>query len=645
MFISRASTCYLPDPRLCYRNVAKVLRPGGLYFSEHWNPAQMQLGTGHSWDGEGYRIIHPSGTGQALLMGGTSAAEGAETMFVHRLRDLLGGICDAGFVIERLGERGSSDLAAEAGSEAHLGAYLEPFHVVLARRLGRPVTGNQLHKAAGQDNAPGVGPVPQGPPAVRGLRPLPKRLAERRHLPEHWRRHGFVTLRHVLEPGRLLPALHRESLSQRAMIEKTTCSEYGIAEDESYVSGGMSFTSAHPGSVLSWLSHHPDLLSLVRWTTGNKQLEASGDGAYMYYDGTSFIDVHTDVPECQATVLTSVVGQVPPLIAYPRLRGIGLPQLLDVANSTAGRPAGGVLIEVPVGGLLILDGRALPHRRPPVPPVKGRSGSRRCASPGPPHERVSPVTWQHPRISLFIATAPRSGSWLLAEGLRGLAMAGSPEEYFRADLEEYYRHQWGLAESAPYRTFLNRVILAGTTANGVFAVKVHWFQFQHMFRRLRSLDPADPVSDAELLERYFGPVQMVYLERRDVVRQAISWLRAIRTDEWWLMEPDLPGQPLLPGEYDFECIKHLFYLLQDYRTYWRRWFSDNGIHPLELNYEDIAADYPASLLSILRHLGVSAAAKIPAPLLQRQADQHSELWARAFWQSWMSLFGPAELAC
>jgi SAM-dependent methyltransferase len=371
-----ASTCYLPDPRLCYRNVAKVLPSGGLYFSEHWNPAQMQLGSGKFWDGQGYRITHPSGTGEALLMGGASAANGAETMFAHRLRDLIGGICNAGFVIERFGERGSSDLAAEPGSQEHLGAYLEPFYVVLARRTSRP-TRQRQRGPAGQPVSARRAHLAQHstePPAVRGLRPLRGRLTGRRDLPEHWQRHGFVTLHHVLEPGRLVPALHQESLAQRATTQETKSSEYGIAEDGAYVSGGMSFTSAHPGSVLSWLSRHPGLLSLIRMVTGNDTLESSGDGAYMYYDGTSFIDLHTDVPECQATVLTSVVGQVPPLVAYPRLRGIGLRQLLDVANSTAGRPQGGICLEVPVGGLLIIDGRALPHRRPSVPAGAGPFG-------------------------------------------------------------------------------------------------------------------------------------------------------------------------------------------------------------------------------------------------------------------------------
>jgi SAM-dependent methyltransferase len=370
------STCYLPNPQLCYRNIARFLEPGGLYLSEHWNPAQMQLGSGNSWDGEGYRIIHPSGTGDALLMGNTSAAEGAETMFVHRLRDLVGGICDAGFVIERFGERGSSDLTAEAGSQRHLGGYLEPFYVVLARRAGPQAPEQEPGTAAQLSGVTRTHRDRQGgePPAVRGLRPLRLPRAERTNLAEHWQRHGFVTLRHVLEPGRLMPALHYESLAQWEMAEETKWREYGMGEDGSYISGGMSFRSAHPGPVLGWLGHHPDLLSLIHAVTRNGRLEASGNEAYMYYDGSSFINLHTDVPQCEATVLTSVVGAVHPLVAYPRLRGIGVRRLLDVANSTGGRPAGGVHLEVPVGGLLIIDGRALPHRRPPAPPGEGPFG-------------------------------------------------------------------------------------------------------------------------------------------------------------------------------------------------------------------------------------------------------------------------------
>jgi hypothetical protein len=84
----------------------------------------------------------------------------------------------------------------------------------------------------------------------------------------------------------------------------------------------------------------------------------------MYYRKGSFIDVHTDVPECLVTLLTAVAGEVPPLIAYPRLRGLSPAELLATIQREGARPLGGVALPVPAGGLLAIDGRDLPHRRP-----------------------------------------------------------------------------------------------------------------------------------------------------------------------------------------------------------------------------------------------------------------------------------------
>ncbi|HET7243909.1 MAG TPA: methyltransferase domain-containing protein [Streptosporangiaceae bacterium] len=43
------SSLYVPDIRQCYREVAGVAKPGGLFFSEHWNPVQMQLAEDQRW--------------------------------------------------------------------------------------------------------------------------------------------------------------------------------------------------------------------------------------------------------------------------------------------------------------------------------------------------------------------------------------------------------------------------------------------------------------------------------------------------------------------------------------------------------------------------------------------------------------------
>jgi SAM-dependent methyltransferase len=359
------STCYLPDPPSVYRSVRSLLRPGGLYLSDHWNPVQIQLSVDHRWDGTAYRVAHPSGSNEPLRVTDPSTAQGPDCMyFAHRLQDLLGGICDAGFVIERLAERGLVDPTAEPGSPGHLGCYLAPFYEVLARRTGPA----PARRRPGARTRPAEEPRQESPavPAQRSsarlARPLVRERLLRDDLAERWSRRGFVILRDVLDPG-LPTRLGRESAVQQPSGVRSTWSGHAVSDDGSYVSGGMEFHSASPGPVLTWLHQHPDLTRLLQAVTGDPRISANQNVAYMYYEPGCYIDLHTDVPECEATVLTSVRGRTPPLVAYPRLLGLSTSELLAVARRSGGRPGGGVLLEVPVGGLLILDGRRLPHRR------------------------------------------------------------------------------------------------------------------------------------------------------------------------------------------------------------------------------------------------------------------------------------------
>lgn len=375
------STCYLRDPRACYRNVAALLPPGGWYLSDHWNPVQIQVAEQGGWDGGAYRVERPSGTGAGLSVGDPSTASDPQCVyFAHRIRDLLGGICDAGFVIERLGERGESDLNAPPGSRPHLGAYLAPFYEVLARRTAtpgptarpdaRPSVARAPRTAKARAPRPMNGSRPAGPTGIRPASLTGPHLA-RTDLADRFSRTGFIILRDVLDRQHMVPALRGESLRQQRVASRSSWGSYAISDDGSYVSGAMNFTSAPPGPTLRRLHRCPELLRLVRAVAGDDRLAPNDNLAYMYYDDASFIDVHTDVSECELTVLTSVVGRTPPLVAYPRLRDGTPEQLLAVARRMAGRPAGGIPLEVPLGGLLMIDGRRLPHRRPAVQPGTG----------------------------------------------------------------------------------------------------------------------------------------------------------------------------------------------------------------------------------------------------------------------------------
>ncbi len=127
------SSLYVPDIRRCYRQVAAVAKPGGLFFSEHWNPVQMQLAEDRRWDGDAYRVALLPGTGPHPWPPG-ELTEATCWHYIHSLEDMIGGLCDAGFAIVRFDERGQGEPGASPGSQEHLDRYLPAHLGILARR-------------------------------------------------------------------------------------------------------------------------------------------------------------------------------------------------------------------------------------------------------------------------------------------------------------------------------------------------------------------------------------------------------------------------------------------------------------------------------------------------------------------------------
>src|SRR5262249_20823009 len=132
-----------------------------------------------------------------------------------------------------------------------------------------------------------------------------------------------------------------------------------------------------------------------------------------------------------------------------------------------------------------------------------------------------------PDTSYFICTLPRSGSWLLSESLEKTGVAGRPREYFEPKLYE------DNPAVDPIES-LDKIIRKGMTRNGVFAAKLHWYQFEFATRVVaRESDMPVPL----LIDRRFPGLCYVWLTRRDKIRQAVSYYRASKTGVWW----QIPG--------------------------------------------------------------------------------------------------------
>lgn len=129
------STCYLPDIHAVYREVARVMAPGGIYVSQHKQPTSLQASVEPS--PQGYTIAEPYyRSGPLPNVKGSLHREDGTLEFLHRWEDLIGGLCRAGFVIEDLSEPMHSKPDAPAGTFAHRSRFIAPYVRIKARRTG-----------------------------------------------------------------------------------------------------------------------------------------------------------------------------------------------------------------------------------------------------------------------------------------------------------------------------------------------------------------------------------------------------------------------------------------------------------------------------------------------------------------------------
>jgi len=135
------STCYVPDIMTVYREVARVIVPGGIYISQHKQPSSLQADIRPS--PRGYELIEPYyRSGPLPQVAGSLHREEGTLEFLHRWEQLIGSLCRSGFVVEDLLEPPHADLKAAAGTFDHRSRWVSPYVRIKARRIGRANEGS-----------------------------------------------------------------------------------------------------------------------------------------------------------------------------------------------------------------------------------------------------------------------------------------------------------------------------------------------------------------------------------------------------------------------------------------------------------------------------------------------------------------------
>jgi LPS sulfotransferase NodH len=176
-----------------------------------------------------------------------------------------------------------------------------------------------------------------------------------------------------------------------------------------------------------------------------------------------------------------------------------------------------------------------------------------------------------------------------------------------------FRDAWNAHDRAAY---LSALLDRKTGPNGIFGFKAQFFQLAEAFPDWQ-------------VEAAFPSLRYVYITRRDRLRQAISWARAVQTG-WWASDHEAPEH--VPVVYDRAQIDRLIDGIAERARRWEELFERIGSKPLRTTYEDLVAAPQATVRTVLRHIGADVPDDLAVgpPTLEQQSDLTTEQWVRRY---------------
>ena len=239
----------------------------------------------------------------------------------------------------------------------------------------------------------------------------------------------------------------------------------------------------------------------------------------------------------------------------------------------------------------------------------------------------------------ILCGVPRSGSTLLCNLLAATGVAGAPDSYVMDGMDPGWRAELGLPDPAGAgtgsyaRAYLDAVKLAGTGGTGMFGLRLMQRNLGDLVGLLELVHPGLG-SDRARMETEFGQLAFLRLRRGDTLAQAVSWVRAQQSGLWHVAPDGTELERLSapePPSYDFERLKAEVARFDTYATGWDAWFASEGIAPVEVTYEALAADPAGELARICGALGVPAPDPASVrPGVAKLSDEVSAEWIRRY---------------
>lgn len=240
-----------------------------------------------------------------------------------------------------------------------------------------------------------------------------------------------------------------------------------------------------------------------------------------------------------------------------------------------------------------------------------------------------------PTKSYRIWFSQRNGSSLLCKGLESTGIAGKPGEHFHNYDHDTLSAKYGTKTYEALRTKLWEL---GTCQNGIFAVKHSWSTTHHHklsreFAQLQGMNTEAPLDHEAIFADLFPNCKHIYLTRRNKIRQAVSWWKAINDKTWHIEQGNTHQNEMAFYEqhYNFDALSHLFKEASLRECAIQGYFTRFKIAPLTLVYEDFIQDFSGAIRQIVDYLEIEYdELNVDDFFYERTASEGSELWVQRF---------------
>ncbi|PDT54681.1 MULTISPECIES: Stf0 family sulfotransferase [Sinorhizobium] len=209
----------------------------------------------------------------------------------------------------------------------------------------------------------------------------------------------------------------------------------------------------------------------------------------------------------------------------------------------------------------------------------------------------------------LLLTEARSGSNWLGSLINGSGNMGRSSEWLSPKIHRLD------AGSLSWEVFFDQIIRKSSSDNGNFGLKIfpnHLFVTREKYG-MDFIQYCLSVHD----------VALIFLRRKDTLRQAISYARARQTRSF-AAHIESKAEP----QYDFEEIAKCFFYIRDSNSFWQSYLELTGAKFTEFVYEELVADPTPFVTCVAEHLRVPPPIELQTSMAVQRDDLTDEWVAR-----------------